>query len=185
MIAHGKKQYWARDRSYHYHCTLDKGENTVDADLVRLTYKSLTESGGELVQNKLRESYVSFMTTPGTYNDSYMSSTHRMFFANMQRGKPPDSCPDNDGHNVDAICGLTMLIPVALATAHLPAEKAYSQVSDCIGVTRRSSACEEYGAILTDVFREILSDMPLKEALQKVGGKKLEAMAASSDPVVA
>ena len=27
VIAHGKKAYWTRARSHHYHCTLEKGPN--------------------------------------------------------------------------------------------------------------------------------------------------------------
>eukprot|EP00434_Breviolum_minutum_P006688 symbB.v1.2.005904.t1/scaffold329.1/size228424/14 len=111
VIAHGKKPYWTRARSHHYHCTLDKGENTVDADCVRLCYQTIAENGGQFVPDRLRENYVTFMTTPGAYNDCYMSTTHRMFFANKQRGVPLERCPDNDGHNVDTTCGLPMTVP--------------------------------------------------------------------------
>ena len=41
----------------------------MDADLVRLCYKTIAENGGEFVPDRLRENYVSFMTTPGNYND--------------------------------------------------------------------------------------------------------------------
>lgn len=185
VIAHGKKQYWTRERDYHYHCTLDKGENTVDADLVRVNYRTIADDAGQFIAEHLRDNYVSFMTTPGNYNDCYMSTTHRMFFANKERGLPLEKCPDNDNHNVDAIDGLTMLIPVALATAHLPSEEAHKQVRACISVTRRSDACEQYGVVVADMLRLLLAEKPLGTVLQKVGGKQLESMAAGPDPVVA
>ena len=52
------------------------------------------------------------MTTPGTHNDSYASTCHRMFFANLVAGKDPSECPDNDHHNVDSMDALTLTIPV-------------------------------------------------------------------------
>ena len=36
VINHGKKQYWERGGGYHYHCTLQKGENTLEGEMVRL-----------------------------------------------------------------------------------------------------------------------------------------------------
>lgn len=41
-----------------------------------------------------------FMTTPGSHNDVYAGTCHRMFFANFVDGKDPKKCADNDGHNV-------------------------------------------------------------------------------------
>ncbi|CAE8719920.1 unnamed protein product, partial [Polarella glacialis] len=138
IIAHGKKPYWARAKAHHYHCTLDAGENTVDADLVRLCYKGMAENGGKFDAEKFQEEYVEFMTTEGNYNDCYMSTTHRMFFANRLRGKPLADCPDNDNHNVDTTDGLTMAVPVALATAHLSVQEARRQIQACVSATRKS-----------------------------------------------
>lgn len=185
VIAHGKKPYWARGRAHHYHCTLDKGENTVDADCVRLCYKSLSENGGKLLPDKLRESYVGFMTTPGAYNDCYISTTHRMFFSNRERGLPLDKCPDNDNHNVDTTCGLPMTVPVALASASLPAQDAHKQVADCVAVTRKSPACQQYAKLLADMLRSILADKPLGQVMESTGGGQLTSALNRPDPVVA
>ena len=35
-----------------------------------------------------------------------------MFFKNLIEGVDPKLCPDNDGHNVDAIDALTVTVPV-------------------------------------------------------------------------
>lgn len=185
VIAHGKKDYWARSRSFHYHCTLDKGENTVDADLVRLTYKSIAENGGQFSPDLLRQQYVDFMTTPGNYNDCYVSTTHRMFFQNKQRGLPLDKCPDNDSHNVDTTDGLEMPVAVALATAHLPREEAHRQVAACVAVTRRSTQCERYGALMTDMLRSLLAGKPLAQVMETYGGRSVQASVDRPDPVVA
>ena len=46
------------------------------------------------------------------HNDTYAGTGHRMFFANYVKGKAPRKCPDNDGHNTDALDGLVNLPPV-------------------------------------------------------------------------
>jgi hypothetical protein len=48
----------------------------------------------------LPQAYIKFMTTPGSHNDVYAGTCHRMFFRNYVDGKDPKKCADNDGHNV-------------------------------------------------------------------------------------
>ena len=52
------------------------------------------------------------MMTPDSHNDSYASTCHRMFFANLVMCKAPAECPDNDHHNVNTMDALTLTIPV-------------------------------------------------------------------------
>lgn len=68
----------------------------------------------EFSADAFREQYIKFMTTPGSHNDVYASTSHRMFFANWKSGIDPKECPDNDGHNVDTIDALTTAVPVIL-----------------------------------------------------------------------
>lgn len=49
------------------------------------------------------------MTTPGSHNDVYAGTCHRMFFANYVNGKDPKKCADNDGHNVGCWNGMQWL----------------------------------------------------------------------------
>lgn len=56
IICHGKKQYWTGGSSgYHYHCTLDKGENTLETNLLMQLVESITENGGTFDAEKFRE----------------------------------------------------------------------------------------------------------------------------------
>ena len=103
VIVHGKKQYWDRGRSCHYHCTLQTGENTLECDVARECYNSITANRGTFSPSALQDLYVKFMTTPGTHNDCYVGTCHRMFFHNRARGIPSAECPDNDNHNVHAL----------------------------------------------------------------------------------
>lgn len=119
VINHGKLELWDPHKQIHYHATLQSGENTLEAQLARVAMKSIVATGGIFDPNHFRQSYVDFMTTPGSHNDAYASTCHRMFFANMvYRNLPLDQCPDNDGHNVDTVDGLVVPTMVALgATA--------------------------------------------------------------------
>ena len=66
-----------------------------------------------------RDQYVKFMQTPGSHNDSYASTAHRMFFANLfHKQKPVKDCPDNDAHNVDTIDGLVLPSVAAACAAY-------------------------------------------------------------------
>merc|ERR1719359_1170312 len=174
VINHDKKKYWTRSGSYHYHCTLAKGENTLEAQLTRLVCRSITDNEGRFVADDLRKRYIEFMTTPGTHNDCYASTYHRMFFGNRQRGLPIDQCPDNDGHNVDTQDGLTITIPVALATATKSQREAEEAIAESACILRKSPACAQYGAALGRMLRELLAEKPLSDVLEGAAGRSLQ-----------
>ncbi|KAL7503974.1 hypothetical protein ACHAXN_001691 [Cyclotella atomus] len=116
VINHGKLMYWDPKQSIHYHATLQAGENTLEVQLVRVLMKSIVANSGCFDEDHFRQAYIDFMTTEGSHNDTYASTCHRMFFANMIFNKrEPKDCPDNDGHNVDTIDGLVLPTVTALA----------------------------------------------------------------------
>ena len=53
------------------------GENTLEAQLVRVLMKSIVACGGEFSAVHFCNAYVKFMTTPGSHNDTYASTAHR------------------------------------------------------------------------------------------------------------
>jgi ADP-ribosylglycohydrolase len=185
VINHGKKAYWERGRSCHYHCTLQAGEGTLEMSIVRECYNCMTANGGTLSAQMLLDRYIEFMTTPGSHNDCYASTYHRMFFSNRRRGLPLEQCPDNDGHNVDTQDGLTITIPVALATATQPQAEAERAVADSAQILRKSAACGRYGVLLGRMLRDLLSDKSLADVLESAAGQSLERTLQSQDPVVA
>jgi ADP-ribosylglycohydrolase len=185
VIAHGKKKYWERGRGHHYHCTLQAGENTLECSLTRELYNSITANGGAFSSSAFRDRYVNFMTTPGTHNDCYVGTCHRMFFHNRQRGLPLEQCPDNDGHNVDTQDGLCLTIPVALATATQTQEAADEILGECVAVTRNSRACKDFASTYAQMMRNLLADAPLADVLKSCAGNSLERSLRAPDPVVA
>lgn len=194
VINHGKKQYWTSGGSYHYHHTLEAGENTLEAQLMRVMMKSVVTNGGSFDRARFVDDYVSFMTTPGSHNDTYASTAHRMFFANREKGKPLSECPDNDHHNVDTIDAFDIPIVVALATATLPRPAAASAVADSALATRGlSPKVLKHSSLVADVFSQLVTGAaPVKDTLQKAGlslGVDLAGSAARGggrgDPVTA
>ena len=164
VINHGKKPFWAPGKSIHYHCTLEAGENTLEATLVRLLLRCMAANSGSFDPTQFCEAYIKFMTTPGSHNDCYASTCHRMFFENLVNGKPPEKCPSNDGHNVDTIDGLVLPTAVALATATLPEAEAEAACSACVAVTRSSPALEAHAKVWAGLLRAVVKGEPLKQA---------------------
>lgn len=116
VINHGKLKYWDPKSSIHYHATLAAGENTLEAQLVRVLMRSIAATEGRFDADHFRKAYVDFMMTPNSHNDTYASTCHRMFFANLVfRKLDPSKCPDNDSHNVDTVDGLILPTVTALA----------------------------------------------------------------------
>ena len=151
VINHGKQDLWSPRQSNHYHATLQKGENTLEVSLARVLMKSIVANDGKFDADHFRNAYIRFMTTPGSHNDTYASTCHRMFFANLVHWQlPPKDCPDNDQHNVDTMDGLVLPTIVALAGSASGQNDSGSEsdgitqrsAADCAAVTRRSSMLE-------------------------------------------
>lgn len=165
VINHGKKQYWKPGEDYHYHVTLAAGENTLEASLARLLLRSVAAGGGTFDAERFRDDYVEFMQRPGSHNDTYASTCHRMFFANLVfQKRPPAKCPDNDGHNVDTIDGLVLPSVAALAAAARAASapaadpKAAGRAAAiaAAAVTRESRALADASARWSDLLVDML-----------------------------
>lgn len=166
VINHGKKKYWLRNGDFHYHLGLRAGENTLEAQLARLLTRSMTQHpAAGLSITAFTDDYIQFMRTPGSHNDTYASTAHRMFFANLINGVPPENCADNDGHNTDAIDALTLCVPVIVRYAEAPRPQLHQMVKDLIAVTRRSRALDTYAEAFTDLLVDVLHGQDLRTAV--------------------
>ncbi|KAH9105827.1 hypothetical protein AeMF1_018474 [Aphanomyces euteiches] len=132
-----------------------------------------------------QQAYINFMTTPGNHNDTYASTCHRMFFANYVAGKPPAECPDNDGHNVDAIDVLTLTVPVILRYATAPAAERNQHVRDIIATTRKAPQMYRYAETYSDLLVDVVHGTDLRAAIKKIAGRDIEASISRRDPMVA
>lgn len=188
VICHGKKHYWQKGGNFHYHVSLQAGENTLEAQLVRLLLRTMAEKTDFTFDN-FRNAYIKFMTTPGSHNDTYASTAHRMFFANYVKKIDPQLCPDNDGHNVDAIDALTLAVPIILKNSDLPKEQLYKLVNECISVTRKTTKLQPYSMALTDILVDVLNGADLRSAIDSVDHRlfntSIKSTANGPDPMAA
>jgi ADP-ribosyl-[dinitrogen reductase] hydrolase len=91
VINHGKKKFWGVPYM-HYHQGMSAGDNTLNALCARVLIRSIIECGGHYSPASALKAYTTFMTTPGSHNDTYAESFHRIFFANYAAGRPPSDC---------------------------------------------------------------------------------------------
>lgn len=121
--------------------------------------RTIAQVGTDASSEAFLEAYVKFMTTPGSHNDTYASTCHRMFFANFVKGVPPKSCADNDGHNTDAIDALTLAIPaiVATVTEEGPSEKVRAAARSVVALTRKSTTLGAYVDLYSDMLASVIT----------------------------
>jgi len=165
-ICHGKRQYWKSGSTYHYHCTLDAGDSTLEARLARRVIDVLGQRQG-VALGALQQDYITFMTTPGSHNDCYASTAHRMFFKNLVAGKAPSACPDNDQHNVDTTDAITCAIPVSLW-----ADDDATAADDCakvVALTRDSQVACQLSRFFAGMLRSVVRGTGMKEACLTAG----------------
>ena len=121
-------------------------------------------------EEDFRRHYVTWMQTPGSHNDTYASTCHRMFFANLMAGKAPGACADNDGHNVDTIDALTLAIPIVLKYCDASKDLRDKMVLDGIHVTRKTGkALDRYAVVFSDLLVNVINGKDLRTAIDEAG----------------
>lgn len=93
------------------------------------------------------------------------ATAHRMFFANFVRGIPPNQCADNDGHNTDAIDGLTAIIPVVVRYSEVSREERNQKINEMIQSMRKSRVLPRYAESYADILVDVLHGRDLKESI--------------------
>ncbi|PTN37032.1 ADP-ribosylglycohydrolase family protein [Desulfonatronum sp. SC1] len=108
-ILHNQAMFWG-ERGVHYHQFLRAGENTLNIKLSRLLMDHILTSDA-YDQDRYLARYVSFLTTPGKHNETYIEECHREFFkAWVLRKKGKIATTPEEKH----IGGLCLPIPILL-----------------------------------------------------------------------
>ena len=170
VINHGKKQYWGKP-GVHYHRGMRAGENTLNAVVARLALRTITAEGASAPASFLRD-YVAFMRTPGSHNDTYAETYHRMFFKNLVAGRAPERCADDDGHNVASMGGLVLLpAPALLAAAgaaadtERAAEAARTAAVTQMYLTHNSRQLQGFAEIYAELLARVLLGADLRASV--------------------
>jgi ADP-ribosyl-[dinitrogen reductase] hydrolase len=185
VINHGKKQFWGKP-NMHYHQGMRAGENTLNAIVARLLVRNLIETEGRgvgVVDDGTEQpasfltAYVKFMTTPGSHNDTYAETYHRMFFKNLQQGKAPKDCADDDGHNVASMGGFVLLPPPTLLAAayaaSIPPPDGVKTLDFAISSAKKAAVRQMYTThnskqlqAFAEIYAELLARVLLGEDLR-------------------
>lgn len=140
VINHGKHEFWGVP-NMHYHQGMAAGENTLNAVCARIVMRGIAANGGKYDSTLFLNNYVSFMTTPGSHNDTYAESFHRDFFKNWAAGVPPERCAlGTEGHNTAQIGGFVMLPPVIMAAVAAAAQASSSNGIDSTAAAAAAQA---------------------------------------------
>ena len=131
------------------------------------------KKGEAFTPGDFRGEYIRFMRAPGSHNDTYASTAHRMFFANHAKGVDPEECQANDGHNTDAIDCLTLVVPLVVKRAggEQSREELHREVVEMINVTRRTRALDRYATAYADLLVAVLEGADLRTAIEEVNAK--------------
>jgi len=192
VILHGKKKFWQRGKSFHYHHGMKAGENTLDTQITRVLYRNLIKNK-QFSQADFLQDFIKFMTTPNTHNDIYASSAIRIFFKNWSLSVPLEKCPGDDKHNVEAIDALVITLPVILANLFAEEQKRNEEVKAAIFATRVAQEAAEFAVIYADLLRcVLLKEKSFKDAIVEAGKKigfdvkkEVESHKGKSDPMTA
>lgn len=164
VIFHGKKKFWKPRADYHYHQGMQAGDNTLEGLLTRRVCNITAAAGGKFDPAALTADYICFMTTPGTHNDTYCGTSHRMFFAKFAAGVPPKDCPDNDQHNVDTADGIVTTVPVGLiATTDAVAQ---ADAGAMVLLTRQSKAGAAHAKMFATLLRGVVRGGAVRREVQ-------------------
>ncbi len=144
------------------------GENTLNAVCARLVTRSITAERGYSSSRFLKD-YVSFMTTPGSHNDTYAESFHRDFFANWAAGVPPEKCAGKEGHNTPTIGGFVMLPPVVFANMWRGEALMRKAVVEHLRLTHDSELLASRAELFASLLADLVRGTPAREAIHAAG----------------
>ena len=207
VILHGRETKW-QTQGTHYHSGLRAGDNTLNARLVEVLMRTLSETASGDRQHNVDapaaadsepatstgasfydadaylESYVKFMTTPGTHDDTYADTAHIQFFYRYSKGMSPRQCAGVENHSTGNI-GSTVALPVILAAGLLAGrwgdsgttlsvdEATYAAaeraVLEHVALTHQSSRLQVYLRVMCRLFARLLSGVALRTALRIAG----------------
>ncbi len=160
-ILHDQAKYWGR-RGVHYHQFLEAGENTLNAKLCHLLWKSLIANKGWNGDNFLQQ-YIHFMVTPRSHGDTYVEECHRNFFSNYAAGVQPRACAEPEKH----VGGLCFLFPVlAWYQDDFNVGRRYAMKQ--LSLLHPGRLMEEGARIILDIYERILEGDTPKLAAEHV-----------------
>lgn len=182
VINHGKHERWGK-KGVHYHEGMKAGQNTLNALCMRLVVKGITADNGTYSKDTFLKNYISFMTTPGSHDDTYAESYHRDFFRNYVDGVEPLLCSKGtEGHNTASIGGFVTLPPVII-TGYINGgiDLAVRNAVEHLSLTHESEKLATFAEAYTKLLIQVLTAPERASLALKQGAEKTAQALTSSD----
>lgn len=161
-ILHGQKQFWGpKGKGIHYHQFLEAGENTLNVKLARELLITMEQDGAYVAETWL-ERMISYLTTPGNHQDTYVEEYLRHFFTNYGRGKKPLECGRKDENHIG---GFSLMLPLLIVFGQSPVD-AKPLALEHLTLTHGGAAMEKWGACIASVLLRLLHGYSLQESIQ-------------------
>lgn len=158
-ILHDQAQYWGK-RDIHYHQFLRAGENTLNLQLAR-ELLLLLEVDGDYSATSWLNRLITFMTTPGSHQDTYIEEYLRHFFINYGKSKEPSQCGRKDEKHIG---GISLMLPLTVAFSKNPA--AAREVSlQHLALTHGGSAMRQWGELISVTLLNLLEGQTLQQSI--------------------
>jgi len=157
VILKGRRPYWGVP-GCHYHHGMQAGENTLNALCARLLMRHLSNHGSHYEASAWLQDYIDFMTAdPPLHRDTYAESYHRGFFANLERGLPPEKCAALT-HDTASVGGLVSIAPLylGLRTNHVTAQQARATAQAHLQLTHPDKGLESICGHYTQLIEGLL-----------------------------
>ncbi len=158
-----------KDR-YHYHHGLDAGENTLNAQLVRVLMRQIV-AAGKYQPDKFIADFIEYMTSQGLNNDPYTEGYLRAWFENYSTGLPPAFCASNQRSNpgLNALGGL--IRPLVLALAAGDESQALAFAAQHQQLTHRSESIGAGLAVIVPAIHQIINGINPKGVIENQSAK--------------
>uniref|UniRef100_A0A0L8GEA0 ADP-ribosylglycohydrolase n=1 Tax=Octopus bimaculoides TaxID=37653 RepID=A0A0L8GEA0_OCTBM len=190
VILHDKLKFWTSGDPYFYHQGMEPGDNTLNMLVALKILQTMQETdpwalkSDQEVMASVLESYVHFMTTPDTHNDTYAESFHRLFFKDWNavpdpplRGQdifdfakrrsrqmlsqPPDS-------QLSGIGALVLVLPWVLRNAGKTEDECAQTAVEFIKLTHPVQSLIPFVDIYSRLFHATLNGFDLGSEVRKI-----------------
>jgi ADP-ribosylglycohydrolase len=158
-ILHDQAQYWGK-RDIHYHQFLRAAENTLNLQLAR-ELLLLLEVDGYYSASSWLNRLITFMTTPGSHQDTYIEEYLRHFFINYGKGKVPSQCGRRDEKHIG---GFSLMLPLTIALSKNPAVAREVSLRH-LALTHGGSAMRQWGELICVTLLNLLQGQSLHQSI--------------------
>jgi len=158
-ILHNQSEYWGK-RNIHYHQFLKAGENTLNLKLAGELLLLLQNNGAYSGREWLTH-LVTYMTTPGNHNDTYVEEYLRHFFTQYGRGCDVMECGRKDENHIG---GLSLMLPLLIVFAK-DTDYAFKTALNHMGLTHGGPAMQYGGKIIGRIILDVLHGRKLENAI--------------------